>query len=219
MKINAVELPLPYRVGTVAVVDILAEEIYLSIPMNIILDNQKALADPVFSTLIQSLQARYKSSDEFHELLLYLLYHTFILKEKSYYYPYLRLLPRISELGTPILWEEELIRDRLTPSAIVEVAIEERKRIRKTYELITQIDLIHAFFSNFSEVEVFTLENYLWANSILNSRSIWWEGKRHLVPLLDFINCEEGPITNRVHSTVLDASKQYAVTHAGTEYE
>lgn len=61
---------------------------------------------------------------------------------------------------------------------------------------------------------VFTEANYLWANAIMNSRSIWWNGKRHLVPMLDFINCADGVpsltsdyVPLSVHSTVLDSTE------------
>lgn len=52
---------------------------------------------------------------------------------------------------------------------------------------------------------VFTFENYRWAHAIMDSRTIWWNSKRHLVPMLDLINCAEGPTNpDRVHSTRLD---------------
>ena len=51
----------------------------------------------------------------------------------------------------------------------------------------------------------FTWKRYQWASATLDSRSIWWSGGRHLVPLLDLINCEDGG--RRVHSTVLDEVK------------
>lgn len=54
--------------------------------------------------------------------------------------------------------------------------------------------------------DVFTFENYRWAHAILDSRSIWWDGQRHLVPMLDLINCVEGPNPERVHSTKLDST-------------
>ena len=53
---------------------------------------------------------------------------------------------------------------------------------------------------------VFSFENYRWAHATLDSRAIWWNGERHLVPLLDLINCIEGPDPSRVHSTKLDAA-------------
>ena len=36
----------------------------------------------------------------------------------------------------------------------------------------------------------FTMENYVWATAVLDSRSVWWNEKQHLVPLLDLVNCE-----------------------------
>ena len=56
----------------------------------------------------------------------------------------------------------------------------------------------------------FNFANYKWAYGILDSRSIWWNGERHLVPMLDLINCAEGPDKDRVHSTVLDDSVRAA---------
>ena len=54
---------------------------------------------------------------------------------------------------------------------------------------------------------MFTFENYRWAHAILDSRAIWWSGQRHLVPLLDLINCAEGPTNpSRVHATKLDST-------------
>ncbi len=54
---------------------------------------------------------------------------------------------------------------------------------------------------------VFTFENYRWAHAILDSRAIWWNGERHLVPMLDLINCAEGPSNpQRVHATRLDST-------------
>lgn len=53
-----------------------------------------------------------------------------------------------------------------------------------------------------------------WAHAILDSRRIWWGGEGNLVPMLDLINCAEGPDPKRVHSTWLDPSGQHAVTKA-----
>jgi histone-lysine N-methyltransferase SETD3 len=84
----------------------------------------------------------------------------------------------------------------------------------------------------------FNLETYQWASAILDSRSIWWGGRRHLVPLLDLINCAESESPKRVHSTqlqrlrplmgagneergnfVLDKGVEFAVTRSDREYE
>jgi len=61
--------------------------------------------------------------------------------------------------------------------------------------------------------EAYTREHYRWAHAILDSRRIWWNGEGSLVPMLDLVNCAEGPDSTRVHSTWLDEETQsYAVT-------
>jgi len=54
----------------------------------------------------------------------------------------------------------------------------------------------------------FSLERYEWAWAILESRSIWWkeadQPTRHLVPMLDFVNCKELEQGMRHHYTYLD---------------
>jgi hypothetical protein len=51
---------------------------------------------------------------------------------------------------------------------------------------------------------VFTRQHYLWARAVLDTRSIWWEGQRHQVPLLDMCNCESNGQAWRKHETELD---------------
>merc|ERR1740139_493104 len=70
--------------------------------------------------------------------------------------------------------------------------------------------------------ENMTEDNFLWAYSIVNTRSIWWDGIRHIVPLLDFVNSfefhHEGS-TNTVHKTELDPeNKNYAITKATSSF-
>ena len=63
-------------------------------------------------------------------------------------------------------------------------------------------------------------ENYRWAHGILDSRRIWWNGEGHLVPMLDLVNCAEGPDPSRVHSTWLDHdTKTYAVTKGAWNFK
>jgi histone-lysine N-methyltransferase SETD3 len=61
---------------------------------------------------------------------------------------------------------------------------------------------------------VWTKDNFFWASTVLDSRSIWWAGKRNLVPLLDLINCQDGPPGSTVHSTDLDETGKNALTKA-----
>jgi hypothetical protein len=158
--------------------------------------------------LLKSLYDLYKSRDDFHGLLFYLIYERFINMEKSKYWPYLQLLPLTHELDIPLLWTDEETKIRLGPSSILQPTIEYREHVKKMYENILSLELVKSFFPS----EILTFENYRWATAILDSRSIWWSGKRHLVPMLDFINCIEGPEGSRVHSTTLDDTGRYALT-------
>jgi hypothetical protein len=107
-----------------------------------------------------------------------------------------------------LLWTDEETKIRLKPSSILQPTLDYRAHVKNMYEKILSIDLVKSFFP----ADIFTFENYRWATAILDSRSIWWSGKRHLVPMLDFINCIEGPEGSRVHSTALDDTGKYALT-------
>ena len=97
-----------------------------------------------------------------------------------------------------------------------------KDNVANTYEGISRVDLIAPFI----RPKFLTEEVYTWATSILDSRSIWWGGVRHLVPMLDFVNCLEtvnGHDTIRVHSTKFDRipgsggeGAPHALTLAGT---
>ena len=74
---------------------------------------------------------------------------------------------------------------------------------------------------NFFPSHVLTWPRYEWAARVLDSRYIWWDGTRHLVPMLDFINCRDRvqpqlpPL--RVHSTKMDDTGLFANTRAGDD--
>lgn len=209
---SAIEVkPIPgYRLGTVAKRNIIPEEIYLKVPVKLIIDAEKAYDNADIGPFLKSLEAKFKRRDEFHELLFFLLQETFITKEKSFFWPYLQLLPTVSELDIPLFWTPEERKDRLSPSHILPDSEEYASRILRFYQSGLRVDLIASFFPK----DVLTYENYAWAHAILDSRAIWWNGKRHLVPVLDMVNCGQGGGGERVHSTVLDATGKYAITKA-----
>lgn len=63
---------------------------------------------------------------------------------------------------------------------------------------------------------------YRWAVQILDSRSIWWSGERHLVPMLDLVNAastDELPEDATVHRTVVDEEKKVAITRAAAPFK
>lgn len=211
-KIAAQWIP-NYRIGTVSTDEIALDEKYLGVPQQIIMDSDKAIMknSSVFS-LIEGLFSRYKSRDDFHELMFFLIQEYFVIKEKSFYWPYLSLLPTKNDLDIPLFWSPEEVDQRLAPSQLKSVIINYQEKTRLMYEAILKIDLIASFFTK----DTLSYDNYLWATAILDSRSIWWNGKRHLVPMLDFVNCKEDSVNpTRIHSTNLSPDGDYAITRAG----
>ena len=219
-KIKAVALPL-VRIGTIATADIKTDEKYLSVPQSIILDEYTALSDEYFRPLLRALRTAYKNQDDLHELMFFLLHERLVRHKNSKFWPYLRLLPTPRELDVPTTWSFQEIHSRLRPSFLA-LAVETQKNVTaNTFKGISTVKEVKNFFPP----GFLSFENYQWASVIMDSRSIWWGGKRHLVPMLDFINCMEGPDPTKVHSTLLQESmlsgfsESYAVTKAGWAFK
>lgn len=213
-KIRAEE-SLLYRVGTVATEAVSAGQLYLGVPTSIVLD-AAAYEDgsSEYNQLVDALFAKFKRHDDFHELLLFLLYEYYILGVKSRFWPYLSMLPSLRDLDVPAQWTDEQVEQRLHPSYLVADVRSYNRRVRKSFEFIAKVDVIASFFHE----DFLTFDKYLWATVVLDSRSIWWDGRRHLVPMLDFVNCKEGPAGSAVHSTALDGSRRFALTNSSWDF-
>ena len=216
-KLEAALIP-GFRIGTVATATIVKGEKYLGVPTSVIMDSSVAWDDLAgVASLLKSLSAKYNNArDDFHELLFFLLHEYFVIAEKSRFWPYLSLLPTTEELDIPAMWSDEQVTARLGPSLLANGMLEYRNKTRRSFDSVVALPLVSEFFASFEGV--LTWENYKWATSILDSRSIWWNGKRHLVPMLDFVNCAEGPDPSKVHSTELDESERHAVTKASWDF-
>lgn len=236
--ITALEIP-EFRLGTIATKNIAKNEIYLGIAATNggIMDSEVAMKGPneAVSGLLSQLTTAYPKRDDFHELLFFLLHERFVLQEKSFYWPYLSLLPSYEDMENnafvPLLWAEEDIKTRLGPSDVAGLITDYHIKTRNRFNSIVKMPLIQKFFPNRTSetsatppngdadttvYDVFTFRNYQWATVILDSRSIWWSGKRHLVPMLDFVNCQEHSVDRSIlHSTVLDDAGKYAITKSG----
>lgn len=199
-----------YRVTVRAKQAIGDGDTYLGVPLKVIMDKSKIDMDDDLGFLFHKIKNSHGAVDAFHKMLFFLIYHRFILGPKSFYWPYLRLLPSLAEMDVPLMWSNETIEDRLYPSALARAVLIENAETTRTFQQLMLVDDLVAFFPK----QVLTYELYCWAKNILNSRSIWWNGERHLVPMLDFINHGQGPNPRKVHSTVLDASKAFAITNA-----
>jgi len=230
--IAAKEIP-EFRMGTITTKSIEKGEIYLGISTTHggIMDSEVAQNGPNkdVSGLIARIVAQYPKRDDFHELLFFLLHERFVRKEQSFYWPYLSLLPTYEDMENnafvPLLWGEEDVKTRLGPSDVAGLIGDYHIKTRNRYNSLVKMPLIKEFFPDVPgaderNVGIFSFRNYQWATVILDSRAIWWAGKRHLVPMLDFVNCQEHSIDKSLlHSTVLDPSGKYAITKAAREFQ
>ena len=118
-------------------------------------------------------------------LLLRLMYETFILRERSVLQPYLQILPTIDEQKVShVLWMADDDLDYLAGSDLRIEVLKYKQSVLNRFRSFMRNDNVVRLFG-----QILTLDNFLWAHSIVDSRSIWWDGARHLVPMLDLVNC------------------------------
>eukprot|EP00605_Chrysophyceae_sp_TOSAG23-4_P000492 GSChrysophyteH1.ASY1.ANO1.551.1 assembled CDS len=215
-----------WRIGTIASRDIQDGETYLGVPTAAIMSSDKTYSHPVLSDLTNALQEEFgnRAHDDFHLLAFLLLFEYEIAGRDSFYWPYLSLLPtRLDQKIVPTQWTESTLYTRLGPSHVIPQIVAYQKKMERTFESVSKVKIIQDWFQKldlkYSRTDAaLRWENYRWAQAILDSRSIWWDGSRHLVPMLDFINCVEGPDASRIHSTNTDSSKTYAITNASWDF-
>ena len=206
------------RVGTLTTEKVSTDEIYLEVPLASIMNKDSGWRDNVLGPVYRKLAERHPRGDAFHELLFHLIYERFVRGRESKYWPYLNVIPSKEELNAPgITWTKEEL-DELEGSDILPNLRDYSRRVDRKFKGVKKHVL-----SQFPDVfvdEHYSLENYRWAHAILDSRRIWWGGEGHLVPMLDLVNCAEGPDPSRVHSTWLDAeTKSYAVTKGAWDFK
>eukprot|EP00928_Gymnodinium_smaydae_P063965 TRINITY_DN47416_c0_g1_i1.p1 TRINITY_DN47416_c0_g1~~TRINITY_DN47416_c0_g1_i1.p1 ORF type:complete len:520 (+),score=128.99 TRINITY_DN47416_c0_g1_i1:566-2125(+) len=203
------------RLGAIATADIRREQLYLSVPEQVIMSEKSAKASPHLKRVFKDLKKRFPRGDAFHELLVHLMYERFVLKTKSFFWPYLATLPSKKEMPSPLYYSSKVM-EGLRGSVMFSEVQDFKAEVERKYA-----DVKREVFDRYSDdllPSEFTFEKYQWAYAVLSSRSIWWDGERHLVPMLDIINCKQGPKGSRVHSTKLDATRRFADTYAAWEF-
>ena len=87
------------------------------------------------------------------------------------------------------LWQSEDLHLNLEGSELYEMIIAYRVNVENRYDVVKQ--RVFEIYPHVFDLEnVFTLQNYAWGTAVLVSRSVWWNDRQHLVPLLDLVNCE-----------------------------
>jgi histone-lysine N-methyltransferase SETD3 len=204
-------VPVPgMRLGTVASRDVAAEELYISVPQQAVMNRESANQCTTLGPIIAKITDKYPRGDAFHELLFHLVVEKHLKAGDSKWAPYLAVIPGHGDQESPPFYTDEEM-DALGGSAVRGAVVEYKAKIARSYAQVTKA-VVEKFFPEGEVKEAMGFKNYKWAHAILDSRAIWWAGQRHLVPLLDMINCMEGPDPDRVHGTDLDAAKVNANT-------
>ncbi|KAL7547595.1 hypothetical protein ACHAWF_010884 [Thalassiosira exigua] len=202
------------RIGAFATEDIDLEEVYISLPPESVIDVNTAMesADARLAALLSSWHSDAggpQASDGFDAMVLYLLHERFVLGERSRWWAYLDLLPSIEEMTNyhPLFAPEDEIDRYLAGSDVRGFVSNYRRRAGDRHRAFAADLDAHLVLG--SDV-VLDRKKVLWATAVVDSRSIWWGGERHLAPLLDLVNADaEG----RAHETFL-TEDDLAITKA-----
>ncbi|KAK1944514.1 Histone-lysine N-methyltransferase setd3 [Phytophthora citrophthora] len=202
--------------GTFATKGLSTGDVYLKVPIQVVMNVRSAVKSRWVSELMLRLQ---KHRADIHREEILLLLH--LLEEKfgpnhlqSYWKPYLDMLPVLDDfntLGSPLFYDEDgeqlkMLGGTDLPSLVMNY----RNRVAQSYSTLS---------AHLKSDEWLTERRFRWANAILDSRSIWWNSQRHLVPLLDMVNCRELSSDHKPHHTKLDSSGRHAVTKASWNFE
>jgi hypothetical protein len=196
------------RVGTFAKETIEKGDIYLSLTANSTIDFNTAIRD-AYPDLKRLLQKYYKlDRDGFMALLIYLIHERFVMKEQSRWWPYLNLLPTVEAIKAfhPLFYSEEDINLHLAGSDVRKLVLWYQQKTAGKHSLLSSD--VNASLVLGSE-RLLDKDIFLWACAVIDSRSIWWDGRRHLTPLLDLVNADS---RGKPHETRSEAS--LAVTRA-----
>jgi HAMP domain-containing protein len=177
------------RIGTFAKEAIEEGDIYISLPSNATIDYESAIRDALPN--LKKLLEKYRGSDRdgFMVLLIYLVHERFVMKEQSKWWPYLNLLPTVEDvkISHPLFYAESDIYQYLGGSHVGQVMIRYQQKTNQNHAALASDLEAHVVIG--SEI-LLDKDVFRWASAIIDSRSIWWNGERHLTPLLDLVNAD-----------------------------
>ncbi|CAE7387312.1 MCA1 [Symbiodinium sp. CCMP2456] len=108
-------------------------------------------------------------------------------KEQSKFWPYLRILPGVSDLHIPLLWPEE-DRRRLLVGSPLDLAAEQQR-----LGLLEQWSSIQAMAKDVPDLSSeLSEEEWFWAHAIVLTRALPFGNELSLIPGLDLANHELG---------------------------
>eukprot|EP00985_Skeletonema_marinoi_P031003 scaffold35407_cov146-Skeletonema_marinoi.AAC.2 len=193
------------RLGAIATEDLESEDAYISLPPNTVIDATSAVAEaetssPRLAALLKKLDSQ--QSDGFDVMLVYLLHERFVRKDDSEWWPYLDLLPTVQEVSSshPLFFEEDEMNLHLGGSDVRKFILRNQGRAFERHAALASDVDVHEVLG--SDV-ILDKSIVYWATAMLDSRSIWWDGRRHLTPLLDLVNADS---IGRAHETKVEES-------------
>ena len=168
-KIKAEYIGNGMRIGVVATQDIEHGEAYFSINSASVIDSDTIILEETLRESINKLLMRFKRQNDggFKAMLWFLMYEAFVMKEKSPWHPYLKLLPTIEELrvSSPLFFDESALV-YLAGSDLRNAILQNQRTALDAMELaFSDTDVMNVFKSR-----IITRENFLWAHHILDSR-------------------------------------------------
>ena len=206
------------RMGVFATEAIQAEEKYLSIPLDLTINPRTMERTATIGPIVKSLRSKVNRRSTGvgapeTQLMVFLIYEKFVNRE-SFWKPYLDLLP--TELDTPEFYADEELK-WLNGTGIAEKVRDIRRNRAESYQWFLRD--VRTGHEDELPLWAFTNEHWSWAGGITGTRMIWWDGAPHLVPMLDMINCRQGPegFERRVHQTVREGTR--AVTKAPWDFQ
>lgn len=129
--------------------------------------------------------------NEYLAIALFLIHERFILADKSFWKPYLDILPETDEVNPTFTWREDDLQF-LQGSPVVAATISLQRKLEREYDDLLTNNLMKKYPERFP-AEAYSLENWKWAFCMLFSRAIrlrsLQQGERlALVPYADLIN-------------------------------
>lgn len=131
--------------------------------------------------------------NEYLAIAAHLIHETYVLGEKSFWKPYIDVLPTVAEVNPTFTWPDEDI-EFLKGSPVVPATKSLQIKLRKEYDALLggEGGLCERFPERFPR-EAFSYENWVWAFTMLFSRAIRLRGLQDgealaLVPYADLIN-------------------------------
>ncbi|CAE7308108.1 LSMT-L, partial [Symbiodinium pilosum] len=134
------------------------------------------------------------SMSEYPAIALQLIHEKFVMKEESFWAPYISVLPSTEEIGASFSWPDEELDTLLNGSISRNMSIYLKDQVREEFEKF-QATIFQKFPDKFPS-DAFTHENYVWAYAVLFSRAVRLdfpdgpdeEDMVALVPYIDLIN-------------------------------